>query len=112
MLGSLPDFQNYSTIVNNSYSQTARDGYDYDNIHAFNSIGGVDSACGLVGQSLIDYEFNEEIDEYKKIDTSLASQYFQKDNQKPLEEEKHLKLQYHLLNDIEHRSLGRFPGRH
>ena len=77
MLDPLPDFQNYSTIVDNLYSQIAR--YDYDNIQAFNSTGCVDSAYGLVGQSLIDYEFNDEIEEYKKIDTSLGSQYFQKE---------------------------------
>lgn len=76
-----PVLQNYSTIVNSLYSQMKK-GYNYDNIQAFNSAGGDscdDSCCGLVGQSLIDYEFNDEIEEYKKIDTSLDSQYFQKE---------------------------------
>lgn len=74
-----PVLQNYSTIVNSLYSQMPNQGYDYDNIQAFNSTIGIDSGCGFLGQSLIDYEFNDEIEEYKKIDTLLDSQYYQKE---------------------------------
>jgi len=76
---SEPGSQNYSTIVNSLYNQMAKEGYDYNDIQAFNSTECGKSGYEFMGQSLIDYEFNDEIEEYKKIDTLSNSQYFKKE---------------------------------
>lgn len=67
--------QNYSNIVNSLYGEMAKGNYDYDNIQPFNSSG----LDGGALQSLIDYEQNDEIEEYKKVSETNEKSYYQKE---------------------------------
>lgn len=67
--------QNYSNIVNSLYSEMAKGIYDYDNIQSFNS----SYFDGGAFQSLIDYEQNDEIEEYKKVSETNEKLYYQKE---------------------------------
>lgn len=71
--------QNYSNIVNSLYNQMAKEGYE--NTQSFEPFDPTEDFGEIYGfnQNLIDYEFNDEIEEYKKIDTLPSSQYFQKE---------------------------------
>jgi hypothetical protein len=85
---SLPSFrsvqplQNYNDIVNSLHNQIAQDGciynYDYDNVMAFNSMGATDNV-GDGFQGLINYEFNDEIEEYKTSKEDINQVYFKKE---------------------------------
>lgn len=69
---------NYSNIVGTLYNDMSKS-YDYDNVQSFNS-GGFGDVLGNMFQSSIDNEFNDEIEEYKKIDIDDEKQhYYQKE---------------------------------
>lgn len=67
--------QNYSNIVNSLYGEIEKRNYVYNNVQSFNSYG----FDGGAFQSSIDYEQNDEIEEYKKVSESNEKYFYQKE---------------------------------
>jgi len=70
------NMSNYPNMIGTLYNEIGKC-YDYDNIQPFNSLS-IGDGISNGFQSLIDYELNDEIDEYKKIDdVNDIIQYYQ-----------------------------------